>query len=263
MGQPGLDDLFSVSDADKNGLMATIHGLPRDSGLDLILHTPGGDIAATESIVDYLRAMFGRDVRAIVPHLAMSAGTMIALSAKQIVMGKHSSLGPIDPHMGGRAAHGVIEEFERASKEIKGDPSKVAVWQPIIAKYPPTLIGECEKAIKWSAKMVKEWLRTGMFEGDPASAAKARRVVNELSSHRVTLSHNRHYSAAAAKKLGLAIHLLEEEPDLQDAVLTVHHACILTLSETAAVKLIENNQGAAQITGVNLQLAAGPAPPTA
>ena len=100
-----------VNDSDKNGFMATIHELDRSLGLDLILHTPGGDVAATESLVDSLRAMFGSDIRVIVPHLAMSAGTMIALSAREVVMGKHSSLGPIDPQMGGLPAHGVIEEF--------------------------------------------------------------------------------------------------------------------------------------------------------
>ena len=45
---------YSVSDEDKNGFMATVHGLDRSKGLDLILATPGGDIATTESIVGYL-----------------------------------------------------------------------------------------------------------------------------------------------------------------------------------------------------------------
>jgi ClpP class serine protease len=72
---------FEVNDDDKNGFMATIHQLDRSKGLDLLLHTPGGDTAATESLVDYLRSMFGTDIRAIVPQLAMSAGTMIALPA--------------------------------------------------------------------------------------------------------------------------------------------------------------------------------------
>ena len=76
---------FDVNDDDKNGFMATIHDLDRDKGLDLLLHTPGGDTAATESLVDYLRSMFGTDIRAIVPQLAMSAGTMIALATKEVI----------------------------------------------------------------------------------------------------------------------------------------------------------------------------------
>ena len=81
---------FILTDADKNGLMAAIHEMDRSKGLDLVLHTPGGDMAATESLVDYLRSMFGRDFRAIIPQIAMSGGTMIALASKEIIMGKHA-----------------------------------------------------------------------------------------------------------------------------------------------------------------------------
>jgi len=257
-------NLFSVIDADKNGFMATINGLDKSKGLDLIMHTPGGNIAATESIVDYLRAMFGTDIRVIVPHLAMSAGTMIALSAREIILGKHSSLGPIDPQVAGRAAHGVLEEFRTAKKEIANDPSTIAVWQPIIAKYAPTLVGECEKATKWADEIVKSWLRTGMFASDPSrAAAKARKVVEKLSSHSVTLSHDRHFSADQVRRLGLNVAPLETPPELQEAVLTVHHAMILTLGETPAVKIIENHLGSAYVTAVNLQAVPMPGPPTA
>ena len=38
--------------------------------------------------MDYLRAMWSTDIRAVIPQLAMSAGTMIACSCKEIVMGK-------------------------------------------------------------------------------------------------------------------------------------------------------------------------------
>src|SRR6266702_5473539 len=98
---------LTLDDNDKNGFMAAIHNLDRSKGLDLFLHTPGGSTAATESLVDYLRSMFGTDIRAIVPQLALSAGTMVACACKEILMGKHSSIGPIDPQIGGMAAHGV------------------------------------------------------------------------------------------------------------------------------------------------------------
>jgi len=90
-----------VDDNDKNAFMAAIHNLDRSKGLDLILHTPGGRVAATESIVDYLHTMFGQDIVAIIPQLAMSVGTMISCSCKEIIMGKQSNLGPIDPQFNG------------------------------------------------------------------------------------------------------------------------------------------------------------------
>lgn len=67
-GGAGVD----INDEDKNGLMTVVHKLDKRLGLDLALHTPGGDIAATEALVDYLRSVFGNDIRAIVPQLAMS-----------------------------------------------------------------------------------------------------------------------------------------------------------------------------------------------
>jgi ClpP class serine protease len=85
----------AIDDNDKNAFMQTVHGLDKNLGLDLILHTPGGEIAATESIVNYLKSIFGKDIRVFVPQIAMSAGTMIALSSKEIIMGKQSNIGPI------------------------------------------------------------------------------------------------------------------------------------------------------------------------
>lgn len=244
-----------VNDSDKNGFMATIHEMDRSLGLDLLLHTPGGDVAATESLVDYLRAMFGRDVRAIVPQLALSAGTMIALSAKSIVMGKHSSLGPIDPQLNGLPAHGIVEEFKRALDEIQSSGgAAIPLWQPIVAKYPPAFVGECDKAIAWANTMARAWLQSGMFADDKDPTSAADNVLNELADHALTLSHSRHISAEKASDLGLRIENLEDDQDLQEAVLTVHHACVHTLAETPALKIIENHNGVGFITAVNARV---------
>ena len=255
-----------VNDSDKTGLMTVINGLDRKKGLDLILHTPGGLTAATESVVDYLHKMFGNDIRAIVPQLAMSAGTMIACSCKSIVMGKQSNLGPIDPQLGGYPAHGIVEEFKRAYSEIKAaqinaikNPNnpealaeantKIAIWQPIIAKYNPALIGECEKNIEWSESMVKEWLARNMLSDLAHDELEKTRnkVMSELADHAVSKSHGRHIPMQKCIDIGLRIERLEEDPILQDLVLSVHHSCIHTLSGTPAIKIIENQNSIAFI----------------
>ena len=84
-----------INDEDKNGLMTAIHQLDRTLGLDLVLHTPGGETAATELIVHYLRAMFGTNIRAVVPQLAMSGGTMISCACREILMGSLPVSGPL------------------------------------------------------------------------------------------------------------------------------------------------------------------------
>ena len=238
-----------INDEDKNGFMTALHELDHTKGLDLILHTPGGETGATESLVDYLRSICGSDIRAFVPQLALSGGTIIACGCKEIYMGKHSSLGPIDPQIGGIPAHGAIEEFERARDEIKADPDNFLVWQPILSKYPPAFIGRCKKAIQMVREMVIEWLRTGMFNEENPSIAleKSTNIASILVDSEISKSHDRHIHPEDCLNIGLKICFLEDEPDLQDAVLSVHHTCMHTLNGTQAFKIIENHTGKAFI----------------
>ena len=247
LNKPELKANVAVNDNDKNGLMTAINGLDVEKGLDLILHTPGGDTAATESIVDYLWSKFKGNIRCFVPQMAMSAGTMIACSAKEIWMGKQSSLGPVDPQFNGIPAHGVLEEFEKAYKEITENPATVPVWQPIIAKYPPAFLGECEKAVKWSNELVSSWLERNMLKDDDEKEKKIEVILKELGDHSVSYAHNRHLSPDKCKEIGLVIRDLEEDQELQDKVLSVHHIYFHTLSSTPAYKIIENQNGQAFI----------------
>ena len=243
-------DGTEINDEDKTGFMTVLHGLDHTKGLDLILHTPGGQTGATESLVDYLRAVYGANIRAFVPHLAMSGGTVIACGCKEIYMGKHSSLGPIDPQIDGKPAHGVLADFNRAFEEIKVDPDKILVWNSILSKYEPALIDQCEKSIEMVMDMVTHWLHTGMFENDDemelddgTQISKSAFIAHTLVNAAIFKSHARHIDPYACRNIGLKVNLLEDEPDLQDAVLSVHHACIHTLSRARVLKLIENHTG--------------------
>lgn len=245
----------AIDDNDKNAFMQTVHGLDPAIGLDLLLHTPGGNTAATESIVDYLKAIFGNDIRVFIPQIAMSAGTMIALASKEIVMGKQSNIGPIDPQFGGISCAGVIEEFNNAIDAMKNDPASAAMWQMIISKYHPTFLGDCQKVIDWSNKMVEDWLCSNMLENSSNSRAIAKNIVENLGSHKETYTHSKHIHMEECKKLGLVVKPLENLlnirkdgcKDLQDCVLTIHHTYMHTFSNSNAVKIVENHLGNAMI----------------
>lgn len=255
--KPGLDG-SGIDDNDKNAFMQAVCGLDRSKGLDLILHTPGGQIAAAESLVSYLKALFGKDIRTFVPQIAMSAGTMIALSTKQIVMGKQSNLGPIDPQFGGMSCAGIIEEFNEAADAVSKNPKMAAVWGPIISKYHPTFIGDCKKAIDWSDFIVKQWLTENMFCQQKKKEEKAKKVVETLSSHNATYSHSRHIHAEELQKLGVKVVALEgldnrsieDCKDLQDCVLTIHHSYMHTFANSNAIKIVESHSGNTMIMNV-------------
>lgn len=242
---------FSIDDSDMNGFMSVIYKLDRSSGLDLVLHTPGGDMAATEALISYLHSMFDSNIRAIIPQMAMSGGTMIACSAREIVMGHNSSIGPFDPQVGSVPAQAITEEFARAQQEMTANPASAFTWQPILQKYELGFISQCEKVIKLADEVVSRNLVKCMFEGDVDAEDKARNIVAKLGSHAETKMHGRHISKDRAKEIGLRVIDLEADPDLQDAVLSVHHACMLTFENTPAVKIVENQNGSAVIQSLN------------
>lgn len=244
--KPGYS-LSSVNDDDKNGFMNAVYQMDRTKGLDLVLHTPGGNIAAAESIVHYLRQMFGTDIRAIVPQISMSAGTMLACACKELIMGKQSNIGPFDPQFGGIPAYGVLEEFQKAVESVKADPGSIPMWQAIITKYHPTFLGECEKAIEHAGDIVNMWLVTGMFKDDADAVAKAKAIVTALNDHAGTKTHERHLHMEDAIGFGLKVVPLEDDQVLQDLVLTVHHSYMHTFASSHAGKIIENHLGAAII----------------
>jgi ClpP class serine protease len=238
---------IDVNDEDKAAFMMAIHGLDKSKGLDLILHTPGGGIAAAESLVDYLRRMFGTDIRAIVPHLAMSAGTMIACACKSILMGKHSNLGPIDPQLGGLPAAAVKKEIERAILEIKNDPDRLHFWQFVLGKYSPTFVDQCEQAVQMAQEFVRDRLLDNMLAGQSDAVDRAKRIVDGLSDVDDHKSHARHIHIEKCEALGLTIEKLEDDQELQEATLTVHHCYMHSLAVTGAAKIVENHNGAAFI----------------
>lgn len=234
----------AVDGMDMQGFMLALSGCERERGLDLILHTPGGDISATESIVNYLHSFYEANIRAIVPQQAMSAGTMIALSCKSIVLGKHSRLGPIDPQINGLPTQAVLSEFEDAIEDIEQRPASAPLWQSIIGKYPPTFLTACKNANDWSKTMVEKWLLEGMCGGNKKQAQV---IVEAFSKHEEHKSHGRQLDAELCKGYGVTVEDLEGDQDFQDAVLSFHHAYMHTLASTGLAKIIESSNGEAYL----------------
>lgn len=250
-------EAVSITDEDLQGLMEVFHGLS-GGDLDLIIHSPGGSLEAADAFVQYMRSKFTH-VRAIIPSLAMSAATMISCACDEIVMGKHSFLGPIDPQfilatqLGVRsvAAQAITEQFEKAQVEC-ADPAKMSAWLPMLGQYGPDLLVACDHVSELSRKVVEEWLRDHMFADEPDGAQKASDIAMKLSKHGHHLTHGRHLSRDTLEDIGLKIKHLEDDAELQDVFLSVFHATTQTFTSTSAVKIIENQNGKAFIKQVQM-----------
>jgi hypothetical protein len=235
----------SITLQDMQGLMEVFRGLP-GPGLDLLLHSPGGQAEATDRLVRYMRAKY-TDVRVFVPLAAMSAATMWALAANLIVMGKHSQLGPIDPQvlLGANfvPANALVRQFQRISDECAADPSRLSGWMPTLNQYWPGLLEICNDADELARSLVEQWVGEYMLHADPNKAEKAKKIADYFADAGLHKSHSKGIDRDEARAQGVCIEDLEGDSALQDAVLSVHHAVMLTLQGGTAVKLIENNLG--------------------
>jgi ClpP class serine protease len=91
---------------DSESVLRAIGETPDGHPIEIVLHTPGGLVLAASQIAAALADHPGR-VTAVVPHYAMSGGTLIALAADEIVLDPHSALGPVDPQLGQYAAASI------------------------------------------------------------------------------------------------------------------------------------------------------------
>ncbi len=237
--------LQSITVEDIQGFMAALNGL-KGNQLDLILHSPGGSLEAADQIVQYLRSKY-KHIRAIIPQNAMSAATMIACACDEIIMGKQSAIGPIDPQITLPGPHGqftapaqsILDDFEKAKSSILDDPRTAPLWINRIDSLPPGILNICSDTIANSKTKVAEWLDKYMFKG--SENKKGNEIAEWLGNASEHKTHGRPIGINLSLSKGLVVKALEDDQELQDKVLSVFHSSAVTLDVTPVIKIIENN----------------------
>jgi len=240
-------NLVSINDEDVQAFMEALSGLKRDN-LDFILHTGGGSAEAADAIVSYLRQKYS-NIRIIIPQAAMSAGTMLACAADSIVMGRQSSIGPIDPQfilqtsvgIQSLPAQAILDQFDIAQKDCAENPKNLNSWLPMLSQYGPALLVRCKNQIAFGKELVDNWLKAYMFRDEPNEVPD--NIAEYLSNHANFKTHAKHINIDTAKEIGLKIEQLEDNQEFQDKVLSAFHATMLTLSETPTAKIITSQNG--------------------
>lgn len=242
-------NMAMISIADKDGFDEVTRNLSQDRGIDILLHSPGGSAEATESIVELLRARFA-DIRFIIPNVAKSAATMMAMSGNQLLMDECSELGPTDPQMiiirDGQTivapAQAIKDQFGVAQQEVNNDPNKLPAWVPILREYGPALLAQCDNHLALSRELVSKWLKCYMFAHDPQADLKALRVAEYLADHNKFYSHARRVGINDLQTLGVHVFDMRTMPVLHEAVRDLYAAIIHTFMHTGAYKIFENSR---------------------
>ncbi|MGQ4832688.1 MAG: SDH family Clp fold serine proteinase [Candidatus Asgardarchaeia archaeon] len=168
---------------DSEQILRAIRMTPKDKPIDLIIHTPGGLVLAAAQIAKAIKEHPGKTT-VIVPHYAMSGGTLIALAADEIIMDSNAVLGPVDPQLMNYPAPSIIKVLE--AKEAKDIDDQTIIMADM-----------AKKAIKQVRDFVYYLLK------DKMSDEKAKELANILTEGRWT--HDYPITVEIAKELGLNV----------------------------------------------------------
>lgn len=179
----GFPVIKYISIEDSEQILRAIRLTPKDMPIDLILHTPGGLVLATEQIATALLKHPAK-VTVMIPHYAMSGGTLLALAADEIILDENAVLGPVDPQLGQFPAASILKVAGKKSPEKLEDETLI-------------LADQAQKAVK----QVKAFVLSCLKQKMPEDRAEA--LSQMLSEGRWT--HDYPITAAMAQELGLAV----------------------------------------------------------
>ncbi len=234
----------SVNRDDTLGFADLLHNVPANRAVDLVLHTPGGDIDAAEKLMNMVRTRVGaEELRAIVPDFAKSAGSLMVLAADKVLMSDSSELGPIDPQVvlvdtsGNRRVHSVqdyLDAYAELRKEIAANPNDVAA-KLMLAKIEPAMVKRFEAALERAGKIAERHLKHGMFRNGGNYTA----VPRDLLDTKRWRSHAQMISCQDAKDLGLIVEYVTPDDDLWRELWQLY--CLQRLAVGDRQKLFESD----------------------
>jgi len=231
----------AVDRIDTLGFVDMLHNINPGDPIDLLLHTPGGDIDAAEKLITLVRSAAGEEgqLRVIVPDFAKSAGTLMALGANTIVMSDSSELGPIDPQVSSKDGNGsdvvysvltYLNAHDAAKKALREAPDDLTD-RITFEKFDPTIVRKFQSVRDRARSFAENLLKR---RGKNFS-----KITTELMDVAKYQSHAQMIGWEAATEIGLTI----EYMPATDVVWRKYWAlyCHLRLAIESEQRIFESN----------------------
>lgn len=223
VGAPGSE----INHDDIKGFSDLLDRVPQGSELDLMIHSAGGQIEAAEKIVFMCRKVAG-GFRVIVPEMAKSAATLVALASDGIVMGLQSELGPIDSQIEGpgpagsrvqHSARSFLDAFDAIKKEVEEKGTLSPAYYPLMEGITIGFLEWCRNAADRTEQFAKKWLSNHMCKEDKRKAA---RIAKQLANVKKWLAHGAVIDATEASKLGIKVDERPTDDELWKSIWFLH-----------------------------------------
>ena len=243
----GIDytDILAVQDQ-----LANMAG----NSIDVVLETPGGLGDAVEDIVNIVREKY-ESVGMIVPGYAKGAGTIFAMAGDELLMGRASSLGPIDAQAqladGSRfSADAFLEGLEKIKAEAEKSGRLTPAYIPILQNISPDEIRNCEDMRIFSRHLVTKWLAEDKFksrdrhsDGGKVTVGERRRraceIAAALCSRSKWMTRSRSIKVDDLKELCVSVTSYDDNADLSDAITRYYTLLRLSFEASASYKIFE------------------------
>jgi Serine dehydrogenase proteinase len=233
----------SMHASDIPNIETVLNSISGADQINLLLHSPGGDGTIVEKMVEMCRSHLSgqnQKFRVIVPNIAKSAATILALGADQILMGYCSELGPIDPQVP-MVVSGIIQ-LVSAFAFVEARDKLVAQIADATKKREPTVglltqlaglnipfTDEMENQIGFSKKtavtLLDKYMLKLHFGQAEERAAKANEIAEKLLSKQLFPVHGHYIDGATAKQLGLVAEVLDKDDALWKLIWDYYIRC--------------------------------------
>lgn len=230
-----------VDRIDTLGFVDMLHNIKPGDPIDLLLHTPGGDVDAAEKLITLVRSAAGEDgqLRVIVPDYAKSAGTLMALGANAIVMSESSELGPIDPQVSSKDGNGSDVIYSVLTYLNAYDAAKAALREAsddlgnriTFEKFDPTIVRKFQSVRDRARSFAENLLKR---RGKNFS-----KIANELMDVNKYQSHGQMIGWEAATEIGLTVEFMPSTDPVWRKYWTLY--CHLRLAIESEQRIFESN----------------------
>lgn len=243
-----MDDYYIIYDLLKN---------VKSDNLDFYIETPGGSGEAAEEIVNFLRKTF-KNITFVVSGEAKSAGTIMTLSADDIMMTESGSLGPIDAQIKIGRSQSSAYDYMEWIKEKRSEAEKVGKLNPfdatMVAQISPGELNGVDNALNFATDLVADWLPKYKFKNwkitdtrkikvtKEMKEKRAKEIVERLVNHTYWRSHGRSIKIDGLEKIGLKISKIDDNKTLADLVYRIQTVISLLYSVSSIYKIFATQE---------------------
>ncbi len=186
-----------------------------------ILESSGGDGNVAEKLLHSFRGVFTESFNVIIPNIAKSAATMLAIGADKIIMGITSELGPIDPQIAVNLPTGqqqyvpaksIIGTLNKIKEDIMKDGKLANMYYPVLQQIRPETIKFCEDAIAFSTSFANRWLERGTMK-ERSKGEREKTAIELTTGHRFNMHGSVINHEEAKNDLGLNVEFWEQNDE--------------------------------------------------